>query len=115
MYISTFQEEEIIDTSNLILKSLYIIAFITPKEDTNLRINHHPLKHSLSQIRYNENVSNYTILSLVNPIGYNLVTKNLPKPQHRNSIEEDFLMVEAETLHEYLQLVNVISSTLALN
>lgn len=115
MYLSTFTEEELIDTPNLVVKSLYILAFITPREDTNIRIRYHSDKVILEKIRYNPIFSKYTFLSMVNPTGYNLVAKQLPKPQHRNSIEEDFLFVESESLHEYLQMVDVLSATIALN
>lgn len=115
MYLSTFVEENINSPAEMIIKSLFILAFITPKDDTNLKIKYSDYRSELEQIRYNSIVSKYCILSIVNPNGWNLITKNLPEPNKRKGLEEDFLMVEMETLYNYFQIVNVISNTISLN
>ena len=115
MYLSTFDDEELIDTEQMILKSLFVLAFITPREDTNTKIRYHTKRTELENIRYNASLSKYSFLTMINPIGYNLVTKNLSKPSHRLGLNHDFLFVEANILYEYMQVVNVISSTFALN
>lgn len=115
MYLSTFKEEEIINQSDLILKSLFILAFLTPNEDTNTRIRFSEDRKFLESVRYSPALSKYTFISMVNPPGYNLVAKNLPDPRHRQAIEEDFFFIEEHTLHEYLKLINVISATFGLN
>jgi len=115
MYLSTFKEEAIVQESELIIKSLFILTFISPNKLTNYYIEHSPYKNELEQIRYNKIVSKYSFLSLVNPQGWNLISKNLPEPNKRNGIQEDFLMVETNTLHNYLRIVDIISSTIALN
>lgn len=115
MYLSTFKEEQITDTANLVIKSLFILAFISPTESTNEKIQQHIYREDLERIRYNHIVSKYAFLSLINPAGWNLITKNLPKPPQRQGVEEDFLLVETNTLHNYFQIVNIISNTIALN
>lgn len=115
MYLSTFNDEKIVDTPNLVVKSLFILAFITPTALTNVKIQESPYRDELEQVRYNSIVSKYAFLSLINPLGWDLITKNLPKPDKRQGLEEDFLMIESNTLHHYFQIVNVISNTIALN
>lgn len=115
MYLSTFVDEKLIDTPNLVIKCLFIVVFITPTELTNHKIQESPYRDELEQIRYNPIVSKYAFLSLINPAGWNFITKNLPKPENRKGLEEDFLMVESNTLNYYFQIVNVFSNTIALN
>jgi len=118
MYLSTFKDEEIRDTTNLVIRSLFILAFISPREDTNSKIENTPdsfIRGNLEAIRYNPIVSKYSFFSLINPLGYNLISKNLVEPEKRLGVEEDFLMVETDTLHKYFQVVDVISNTIALN
>jgi hypothetical protein len=115
MLITSFDEEGILDQSNLVLKSLTVLAFICPNEDTNTKIRYHRYREELEKLRYNEVLSKYIFLSLVNPQGYTLVTKNLPRISDRQGIEIDFLFVEEASLYEYLQIVNVFSNTCSLN
>ena len=115
MYLSTFKAENIKEEENLVIKSLFIIVFITPTELTNEKIKHHIFKEELELIRYNPIVSKYSFLSLVNPSGWNFISKSLPEPLNRQGIEKDFLMIETNVLHNYLRIVNVLSTTIALN
>lgn len=115
MYLSTFKDEAIVDPINLVIKSLFILVFITHKTDTDARINTHPNRELLKSFKNNAYINGYTYMSLVNPSGFTLVSKFLPKPLNRRPIEEDFLFVETESLYDYLQTVDSISATIALN
>jgi hypothetical protein len=115
MLITSFNEEGVLDETNLVLKSLSILTFICPREDTNTRIRYHENRHSLERMRYNEFLSKYVFVSMVNPIGYTLVAKNLPRPSDRQSIEIDYTLVEEDSFYDYLQMVNVIAGTYSMN
>lgn len=115
MLITTFREEGVLDELNLILKSLAILTFICPREDTNTKIRYHENRTELERMRYNPFLSKYVFISLINPIGYTLVTKNLVRPSDRQSIEIDYTLVEENSLHDYLQIVEVIASTYSMN
>ncbi len=115
MYLSTFKTENINDEQNLIIKSLFILVFISPTELTNNKIKYHQYKEELESIRYNTIVAKYSFLSLVNPPGWNYIAKSLPEPENRRSLQKDFLLVEMNILHEYVKIVNVMSNTIGLN
>lgn len=115
MLITTFNEEGVINPTDLILKSLSILAFLCPSEDTNTKIQYHENRYELERLRYNETLSKFVFICLVNPPGYTMVTKNHCRPQDRKSINEDFLLVEEHSLYEYLQVVKVISNTYSMN
>jgi hypothetical protein len=51
MYLSTFKEEQITDTANLVIKSLFILAFISPTESTNEKIQQHIYREDLERIQ----------------------------------------------------------------
>lgn len=115
MLITTFADEGVLDEANLILKALNILTFICPREDTNTRIRYHENRHSLERMRYNEFLSKYVFVSFINPIGYTMVSKNLPRPSDRRSIDIDYTFVEENSLYDYLCIVNVISGTYSMN
>lgn len=115
MLITTFNEEGVINPNNLIIKSLSILAFLCPFEDTNTRIRYHENRTVLEKMRYNEILSKFVFISLINPVGYTMVTKNHCRPMDRKTIEEDFLFVEEQSLYDYLQVVAVISNTYSMN
>jgi len=115
MLITTFKEEGVLDEMNLILKSLNILSFMCPKEDTNIRIKYHKNRAELERMRYNPFLSKYVFVSLINPIGYTLITKNLPRPSDRQSVEIDYTLVEENSFYDYLQIINVLASTYSMN
>lgn len=115
MYISNFVEEEILESNNLVLSSLFILVFVFPSSTTYLDVQGHRQKEVLSGMLKNENLKDYFFLSLVNPIGFNFVTKNLPQPHLRSGINNDFLLVDTNELYDFMQVINVMSSTFALN
>lgn len=115
MLITSFTEEGVLDETNLVLKALNILTFICPKEDTNIRIRYHENRHQLERLRYNEFLSKYVFVSMVNPIGYTMVSKNLPRPTDRQSIDVDYTLVEEDSFYDYLQIVNVLAGTYSMN
>lgn len=115
MLITSFNEEGLLDETNLVLKSLAILTFICPRLDTNTRIRYHENRAELERMRYNPFLSKYVFVSLINPIGYTLVTKNLPRPADRQSIEIDYTLVEENSFYDYLQIVDVIAGTYSMN
>lgn len=115
MYLSTFENEELEHSSNLIVKSLFLLAFISPTEDTNTQIRFHINREQLESLRYHSILSRYTILSLINPIGYTFVTKQLPNPHKRKGLNEDFNVIDTNILFDYFQCVDILSATIALN
>lgn len=115
MLITSFKEEGILDETNLILKALALLTFICPREDTNTRIRYHKDRRILEGLRYNPFLSKYVFISLINPIGYTLLSKNLCRPTDRKSIEEDYTIIEESSLYEYLQIVNICSDTYSMN
>lgn len=115
MLITTFNEEGVINPNNLIIKSLSILAFLCPFTDTTTRIRYHENRIALEKMRYNEVLSKFVFISLINPVGYTMVTKNHCRPSDRQGIQIDFLFIEEQSLYDYLQVVAVFSNTYSMN
>lgn len=115
MYLSTFEREGIKNEENLVQRCVFRLLFISPNETTNINIERSHNKGFLQSIRYNENVSKYVFVPSYHPIGYTLVSKNLPMPQFRQGFDVDFLYVESEIFVEYLKITDTFTSVFTLN
>ena len=113
--ISTFSEEGIGEEKELIVKCLYVLAFINHNNHTFHRLQYHPALFKYVTQGKSSILYKYLFMSLVNPPGYNLIAKQLPRPFDRRSLQEDFMVIEESVLYDYIEAHNVISSTYSLN
>jgi hypothetical protein len=114
MYISTFKEENINDSS-LPIKSLFILAFLQPHQNTDYLIGTSIYRKRLLAYRNSDFLNNYVFISLNIIETYNLITKNLVEPINRKALNNDFNVVDSDDLYEYFRSIHVISNIVSLN
>lgn len=115
MYLTTFKQEALPNPHELIIKSLFVlvIKWDMPNTYTNLR-----LSYDSDRLIYLYNMlkdSNHLYITMVNPVEYTLIAKQIVKPVNRQGIDEDFDKVDTNLLLAYLHNLNILSTTVSLN
>jgi len=115
MNLTTFKSEKIINQQDLIIKSLFILVFTSEAINTNKILK---LSRESDRLLYLHSMlkpSNHLFVSVINPVEYTFISKQLVQPKNREGIDEDFDKVDTNLLLEYLQSLNAMSFTIALN
>lgn len=115
MYYTTFQQEELPNPPDLIIKALFVLVIKWDMIDTYKNLMLHPefdrLLH-LYNILYSHN---YLYIASINPVEYTLISKQLVNPINREGLDKDFNKVDTDLLLTYLQNVNILSTMISLN
>lgn len=115
MTVTTFQQENLVNPTDLIMKSLFVLVFKSDNITTYLRLKIHYDADRLLYLHGALKDSNHLFISLINPVEYTFVAKRLVQPVNREGVDKDFDKVDTNVLLHYLTSLNIVSTTLALN
>lgn len=115
MKVTTFQQEGIYNDPALIIKSLFILTFKVEHPSIQYLLSSHPYAEQLTYLYNKLYDTNYLYFSVVNPVEYTFVAKQLVKPHNRLGLDKDFDKVDTDLLLLYLQAHILMPTSISLN
>jgi len=115
MHLTTFQQEELPNPQDLIVKSLFVLVMKWDMYNTYANLRLHPDSDRLIYLYNMLQPHTYFYISSINPVEYTLIAKQLVNPKDREGLERDFNKVDTDLMLAYLHNLNILSTMISLN
>ena len=115
MNLTTFQQEDLPNSQDLIIKSLFILVIKWDMYNTYMNMMLHPEADRLMYLYNVLKPVNHLYISMINPVEYTFIAKNLVQPHNRAGLDKDFNTVDTDLFLAYLHNLNILSTTISVN